>query len=148
MPGGDGPERKGCARARPACCSMRGPVQGLQLGALFRLPMHLGNTTSHVPCCSLQVGTAGHKLSHIGRSQYDWVSSTEERFGYLRVDVEPRGGMTLQFVGSEGGCFCFLGERSGRSGRGIVSLLRGGGVLITALEQVVCAVLATAMPQA
>ncbi|KAL6783862.1 hypothetical protein ACKKBG_A03785 [Auxenochlorella protothecoides x Auxenochlorella symbiontica] len=49
------------------------------------------------------VGTAGHKLSHIGRSQYDWVSSTEERFGYLRVDVEPRGGMTLQFVGSEDG---------------------------------------------
>ncbi|KAK2075586.1 hypothetical protein QBZ16_001694 [Prototheca wickerhamii] len=46
-------------------------------------------------------GTGGRKLSFVSADQFEWVEHSEERWGYVRADIQPGGSLDLEFVSSE-----------------------------------------------
>ena len=46
-------------------------------------------------------GTGGRKLSFVSADQFEWVEHSEERWGYVRAEIQPAGSLDLEFVSSE-----------------------------------------------
>jgi hypothetical protein len=78
-------------------CFPGGRGGGPPANGTARAPGNTGKGVVH-----LVVGTAGHELSDVDDSQYEWVAATRQRYGYVRATVA-EGAMHVEFVSSETG---------------------------------------------